>query len=48
MAQGQSYADVQDSFADTFARILDGINGSTAKDYSGRPFTKTVDTGWSR
>jgi hypothetical protein len=47
VAQGQSYADVQDSHGSTTARILGGINGSTAADYAGRPFTKAVDTGWS-
>jgi hypothetical protein len=47
VAQGQSYTTVQDSFSHTTARILSGINTSTAMDYSNRPFTKTVDTGWS-
>ena len=47
VAQNQSYTNVQDSFANTIARILSGANGSTAKDASGRPLTKAVDTGWS-
>jgi hypothetical protein len=47
VAQNQSYTNVQDSFAYTTARILGGTNGSTAKDASGRPLTKAVDTGWS-
>ena len=47
IAQGQSYANVQDRHDHTFAGILGGFNGSAAKDYAGRPFTKTVDTGWS-
>jgi len=47
VAQNQYYTNVQDSFANTTARILSGTNGSTAKDGSGRPFTKAVDTGWS-
>jgi hypothetical protein len=48
VAEGQSYDNVQDSHDHTFARILGGFNGSTGMDYSGRPFTKTVDTGWAR
>ena len=48
VAQGQPYTTVEDRYGDTAARILDGSNGSTAKDYSGRPFTKAVDTGWAR
>jgi hypothetical protein len=47
VAQGQSYSAIQDRHSDTFAQILDGINSSTMKDDSGRPLTKTVDTGWS-
>jgi hypothetical protein len=47
VAQGQSYANVQDNHDDTVAMILGGFNGSVATDYAGRPFTKTVDTGWS-
>jgi hypothetical protein len=47
VAQGQSYTTVQDSFAGTTARILYGSNGSTAADYTGRAFTKTIDTGWT-
>ena len=47
VAQGQSYSNVQDRHSDTVAKILDGINSSTTKDGSGRPLTKTVDTGWS-
>jgi hypothetical protein len=47
VAQGQSYTNIQDSFSDTTARILSGINGSTATDGSGRPMTNAVDTGWS-
>jgi hypothetical protein len=47
MAQGQSYSNIQDSFAGTTAQILSGSNGSTATDYIGRILTKTVDTGWT-
>jgi len=44
--QGSNYTMVQDSFRGTAAQILDGTNNSTAQDYTLRPFTKTVDTGW--
>jgi hypothetical protein len=47
VAQGESYTDIQDSFEGTTARILDGTNGSTAKDGSSRALTKAVDTGWT-
>jgi hypothetical protein len=47
VAQSQPYTTVEDSFRDTTARILSGTNNSTAMDFSGRPFTKAVDTGWS-
>jgi hypothetical protein len=47
VAEGQSYNNVQDNHDNTSARILGGFNASTGMDYSGRPFTKTVDTGWS-
>ena len=45
--QGQSYTMVIDSFGGTTARILNGINTSTAKDSSGRACTQMVGTGWS-
>jgi hypothetical protein len=45
--QGASYTTIEDSYHGTTAWILDGINGSTAADYAGRAFTKTVDTGWT-
>jgi hypothetical protein len=44
--QGAAYTTVQDSFGGTSAQILDGKNNSTAKDYTLRPFTKIVNTGW--
>ena len=47
VAQDASYTDVQDSFGDTTARILDGVNGSAGMDYNGRPLTKAVNTGWA-
>lgn len=47
VAQGESYGDIQDSFEGTTARILDGTNGSTAKDGSSRSLTKAIDTGWT-
>ena len=45
--EGKPYTNVVDSFQGTTARILGGVNGSTATDSSGRAFTKTVDTGWT-
>ncbi|HVP12729.1 MAG TPA: metallophosphoesterase [Phycisphaerae bacterium] len=55
--QGQSYVLTDDTtlavargetgYQGTEAQILDGANGSTAQDYNGRHFTKTVDTGWA-
>jgi hypothetical protein len=47
VSQGESYTDIQDSFEGTTARILDGTNGSTAKDGSSRALTKVVATGWT-
>jgi len=47
VAQGQSYASIQDSYQNTSASILSGINGSVATDGSGRRFTNAVNTGWS-
>lgn len=44
--QGESYTVVQDSFESTTAKILDGVNGSTATVYDGRALTKAVNTGW--
>jgi len=44
--QTTTYTTVEDSFEGTTARILDGTNNSTATDYTLRPFTKTVNTGW--
>ncbi|NTW59201.1 MAG: metallophosphoesterase [Nitrospirae bacterium] len=45
--QGATYTTIEDSYHGTTARIVDGVNGSMAVDYAVRPFTKTVDTGWS-
>jgi hypothetical protein len=45
--EGESYTVVQQSFESTTARILAGVNRSTAKDGSGRALTKAVDTGWT-
>ncbi|MCX5910157.1 MAG: metallophosphoesterase, partial [Deltaproteobacteria bacterium] len=47
VAQGETYTSVGDSFEKTIARILGGTNGSTGKDFNGRPLTKTVNTGWT-
>jgi hypothetical protein len=44
--QGNSYTAVMDAFRSTTAKILDGVNTSTAQDYNLRPFVKTVNTGW--
>ena len=44
--QGNLYTAVMDTFGSTTAKILDGTNNSTAQDYTLRPFTKTVNTGW--
>jgi hypothetical protein len=44
--QTAAYTTVEDTFEKTSARILDGINNSTATDYTGRALTKTVNTGW--
>lgn len=48
IAQGQPYTLVEDSFSRTTARILSGVNSSTGRDGSGRPFVKAVNTGWVR
>jgi hypothetical protein len=45
--QGKSYTSIEDSFGDTTARILNGINGSTGTDYNLRPLTKAINTGWA-
>jgi hypothetical protein len=45
--QGASYTGIVDSFEGTTARVLDGTNSSTTQDYTLRPLTKAVDTGWT-
>jgi len=45
--QGLTYTSVVDSFETTVARILGGKNGSIAQDYTSRPLTKAVNTGWT-
>ncbi|HEX2770495.1 MAG TPA: hypothetical protein VHN12_14550, partial [Geobacteraceae bacterium] len=45
--QGATYTSVSDAYAGTTAKILSGANGSTAADFDGRHFIKTVDTGWA-
>jgi hypothetical protein len=45
--QNGSYTVVQNKLAGTTAQILEGINHSTAVDGSGRPLSKTVNTGWT-
>jgi hypothetical protein len=52
--QGQAYTNVQDStvagdgFIGTSARILAGLNSSTAKDGGNRALTKEITTGWAK
>jgi len=38
---------VNETYNTTTAKILGGTNGSTLTDYSTRPLTKAVDTGWT-
>jgi hypothetical protein len=47
IAQGAPFTDVTDRFGTTVARILGGVSGSTAVDFSGRKFTRKVSTGWT-
>jgi len=47
VVQGASYTTVTDTYASTTAKILSGVNGSTAKDYNSRALTKMVNTGWT-
>jgi hypothetical protein len=47
VAQGQSYTAVIDSNNGTTAKILSGVNTSTAMESSGRACTQVVGTGWS-
>jgi len=42
-----SYTQVTDSYSGTVAKILNGVNGSAARDFDDRNFIKTVDTGWA-
>ena len=46
-AGGASYTVVQDTFGSTSASILSGTYSNTAKDYSGRILTQSVNTGWA-
>jgi hypothetical protein len=46
VSQGGSYAQVEDSFAGTTARILGGLNTGSEIDGSRRALVKTVNTGW--
>jgi hypothetical protein len=48
IAEGQPYTTVSDAYSGTIARILSGVNSSTAVDFENkRPFTKVVTTGWT-
>lgn len=44
--EGSNYTVVLDTFSNTTAAILEGVNGSMMKDGQGRSLTKAVDTGW--
>ena len=46
VAQGGAYTVVKDHYGHTSAQILGGQNTSSAMDYTSRPFTQIVDTGW--
>jgi hypothetical protein len=46
VANGESYTVVKDSFRKTTAKILAGTNES-GEDYNGRPYAKSVNTGWT-
>ena len=47
VGQGESYTSIVDSYNDTKAKILDGINTNDETDLVGRNLTKTVNTGWA-
>ncbi|HVP91406.1 MAG TPA: metallophosphoesterase [Terriglobales bacterium] len=47
VGQGRDYTVVKDRFLHTSAQILAGTNTSTAQDYTLRPLTQIVDTGWT-
>lgn len=46
VAQGESYADLEDTFEGTTAKFLDGANGNLETDYGQNALYKTVKTGW--
>ncbi len=47
IGQGRSYSTVSDTFGNTSATIVSGVNGSVWKDGSGRALTKEITTGWT-
>ncbi len=47
IAQGDSYTAVEDSFGDTRAAVLAGVNAGTETDLANRALVKTVNTGWA-
>jgi hypothetical protein len=44
---GQSYSVVADTFGNTSAKIISGVNGCVLKDGSGRSLTREITTGWT-
>lgn len=47
ISRGESYTSINETHNSTTARILGGINNSTATDSAGRKLTRDVNTGWS-
>lgn len=47
IAQGQPYTSVEDRFAGTRAKILNGANKGSTRIYDNRPTIKDVNTGWT-
>ncbi|MBN2242390.1 MAG: metallophosphoesterase [Acidobacteria bacterium] len=47
VGRGESYVKVSDSYRNTSARILRGLNENRETDRLGRPLSKVVTTGWS-
>jgi hypothetical protein len=45
--RGASYTPVQDSWGGTSVQVLSGWNGNQENSYTGRPLSKSVNTGWS-
>lgn len=47
IGQGEPYTAVEDSFGDTSAAILAGVNSGAETDIANRALVKTVNTGWA-